>query len=213
MIRLKIKLCGHYAGKTCSFAVAPKVQFVDGIAELVGSPADVVGLQRCLERNFQAKPVDPAQLRAILKTKEMEGIYGKYYDQEGADEVNDHEDVPSEPSGQNGEEAAEEDADDVPVDDDSEEAEAEHGSEGSGHEDSGVPVSEESAKEIDNLLDAIDSLDPHNDDHWTRAGKPSVEAVSRAANRSDVTRREIEAVVDNYNRETALEEAKGEDEE
>lgn len=43
------------------------------------------------------------------------------------------------------------------------------------------------------LQRALSRLDPKNDEHWTRDGKPSVAAVERLYGSADVRRADIEA--------------------
>lgn len=57
-----------------------------------------------------------------------------------------------------------------------------------------------------NLLkvrDAIKSLDPMADEHWTAAGLPSVSAIATASGVPTVTRKDIEKVMPGYNRDAA----------
>ena len=49
----------------------------------------------------------------------------------------------------------------------------------------------------------VQGLDPNNDEHWTGAGKPSVEAVRREANDQNISRDDLTNAVGDYNRETA----------
>lgn len=51
---------------------------------------------------------------------------------------------------------------------------------------------EPSAPDPELIKAAVDGLDPANDDHWTSAGLPAVDAVKEALG-ADVTRAQIEA--------------------
>jgi hypothetical protein len=65
-----------------------------------------------------------------------------------------------------------------------------------------APASDADASDADHaalLKAAIDGLDPTNDDHWTRAGLPSVEAVETALGAS-VNRAQIEATAPGFTR-------------
>jgi len=59
------------------------------------------------------------------------------------------------------------------------------------------------------LLDAVMKLDPENDEHWTRIGKPAMQAVEGFYGSADITRADIEAAAPGFTRETAQEQAKG----
>jgi hypothetical protein len=53
-------------------------------------------------------------------------------------------------------------------------------------------------KEASRILAALAALDPHNDEHWTSAGLPSMAAVTAMA--GEVTRRQVEAVAPEFSR-------------
>lgn len=59
------------------------------------------------------------------------------------------------------------------------------------------------------LLDAVMKLDPENDEHWTKIGKPAMNAVEGFYGSADITRADIEAAAPGYVRDTAKEQAKG----
>ncbi|QYW02112.1 hypothetical protein CPT_Sonora_009 [Stenotrophomonas phage Sonora] len=63
----------------------------------------------------------------------------------------------------------------------------------------GEPVHEPNEK----LLRALHALDPADDSHWTRDGKPAMSAVGVAYGSEDVTRADVEAVAPGYNRSAA----------
>lgn len=54
----------------------------------------------------------------------------------------------------------------------------------------------------DTIKSAVELLDPANDEHWTAAGLPSVDAVTGLVGQK-VTRAEIEAAAPAFDRETA----------
>ena len=58
------------------------------------------------------------------------------------------------------------------------------------------------------LRDAILSLDPANDDHWTASGQPKMEAVE-ATFGINVTRKDVDAVAWDINRDTIKGDASG----
>ena len=53
------------------------------------------------------------------------------------------------------------------------------------------------------LAEALNHLDPADDEHWTQAGKPALEAVERFYGSSSVTRKDIEAARPGWGREDA----------
>ena len=53
-------------------------------------------------------------------------------------------------------------------------------------------------KDTSRILAALAALDPHNDEHWTSAGLPSMAAVIALA--GEVTRRQVEAVAPEFSR-------------
>lgn len=55
---------------------------------------------------------------------------------------------------------------------------------------------------IETVADALQALDPANDEHWTSRGVPSIEAMTKMLGRA-VTRAEIEAVAPDFTRSVA----------
>lgn len=53
------------------------------------------------------------------------------------------------------------------------------------------------------LLEAVKKLDPENDEHWTKIGKPAVEAVEKFYGSTDIARKDIEGAAPGYDREAA----------
>lgn len=53
-----------------------------------------------------------------------------------------------------------------------------------------------------NITDALKQLDPSNDDHWTASKQPKVDAV-KELHGEDVTREQIDAAAEGFNRDTA----------
>lgn len=83
---------------------------------------------------------------------------------------------------------------------------------GSGAEGDGVQAGREadakaqaaSDPNVLKIIDALKSLDPTNDDHWTDAGLPLVGIIATASGIVNVTRKDISAALPGWNRETAL---------
>ena len=53
------------------------------------------------------------------------------------------------------------------------------------------------------LAAALRQLDPENDDHWTKLGKPTMSAVEQFYGSAAVTRDEVEAAIPGFNRDAA----------
>ncbi len=83
---------------------------------------------------------------------------------------------------------------------------------GSGAEGDGVQAGREadakaqaaSDPNVLKIIDALKSLDPTNDDHWTDAGLPLVGVIATASGIVNVTRKDISAALPGWNREMAL---------
>ena len=50
------------------------------------------------------------------------------------------------------------------------------------------------------LIEALQALDPDDDDHWTAEGRPAMAALIDLAGR-EVTRREVDAIAPDFTRE------------
>lgn len=83
----------------------------------------------------------------------------------------------------------------APVDPEKPEGEPEQQDNGGGEQ------QPEGAK-IETVADALQALDPANEEHWTARGVPSIEAMTKMLGRV-VTRAEIEAVAPEYTRSVA----------
>lgn len=53
------------------------------------------------------------------------------------------------------------------------------------------------------LAEALAKLDPENDDHWTKLGKPAMSAVEQLYGSADITRGDVEAAIKDFDRNTA----------
>lgn len=71
-----------------------------------------------------------------------------------------------------------------------------------GHENSGFPGGEDSAR-ADRVGEALAKLNPNNDDDWTAMGLPAIAAVEKYVGRAGVTRAMVEAVAPDLRRSTA----------
>lgn len=57
--------------------------------------------------------------------------------------------------------------------------------------------------EANRLANALRQLDPENDDHWTKLGKPAMSAVEQLYGSAAVTRDEVEAAIPGFTRDVA----------
>lgn len=207
-MKLELTLVGALAGRNVKLA---GVKFTGGRTTLVGSEPDIAGMAKYLRRCYQALPEDSEKLARIMQTKEMVQIYGQYQPEKSPERISDDE-VQGQSGEQDGQGIAQAGSDDVEDDDESQEAGAGSIPEGAGHEDSRVSVpaaptvDDPATPQIDEKLKvAIASLDPDNNDHWTRkGGQPAVAAVAELVGRTDVTRRDIEAAAPGYGRSDAI---------
>lgn len=58
------------------------------------------------------------------------------------------------------------------------------------------------------LVDAVSKLDPENEEHWTRTGKPAMSAIETFYGSSDITRADVDAAAPGLSRDSAKEKAK-----
>lgn len=53
------------------------------------------------------------------------------------------------------------------------------------------------------LATALGQLDPENDEHWTKIGKPAMAALEQFYGSTDFTRADVEAAIPDFDREAA----------
>jgi len=53
------------------------------------------------------------------------------------------------------------------------------------------------------LAAALQKLDPENDEHWTKLGKPAMAALEQFYGSTDFTRADVEAAIPDFNRDAA----------
>jgi hypothetical protein len=62
------------------------------------------------------------------------------------------------------------------------------------------PEAEAEPQQLMTIVDAVYELDPANDLHWTKDGKPQLAPISKALNNAHVTRDEVEELTNGYRR-------------
>ncbi len=191
IIQTTFVLTGPLAGRTIRLGSQP-YPFDNGRLTIT-APAEEVALHaRFLERNWQAYPEGHPALKEVFNGQRdlQEG-----HQPDGQPPV--HGDV--QPNG-GWTEAGQQGPDKGT-------GAAENTSGGSGSVPSGdgqpegvrEPVAEVNTK----LQRAVLGLDPADDAHWTKDGKPAMTAVEKLYGATDITRADVEAVAPGFNREQA----------
>lgn len=195
-VRRTIQLAGHFRGKTIKIHGH---QFVKGLYTAEGPAKEVEGVCTYLERGYQALPVGDPRIAVIDRaTQEKE---------DGERQL---------PKGEGGG-PAESLRDDLrPPGDETPEVQRDNGGGtaggggggtgslpiGDGHTDPRVPPKEE-GPDAKRLREAVASLDPTVDEHWTKTGTPDIAALESKLGSGSVTRKGIDTVAKNYTREIA----------
>lgn len=186
VVTVTFVLTGAYAGRTITLGSLP-YPFKEGKLSLTG-PAEEVALHaRFMERNWQAFPEGHERL------KEPEN--GQREIQSGAQQPNGQADLhgDGEPGGSGAGPGVA-----GPVD---------GGSAGGGE--AGNPGAEAvrgdgPAPELNTKLQkAVMDLDPADDSHWTKEGKPAITAVEKLYGSAGITRADVEAVAPGFKRKAA----------
>lgn len=176
-------LTGTMAGKSINLG-SQGYPFRQGEFILNATPKETALHARFLERNWQAYPKGHPKLEV---------------NQDGQRNISSNSQSDEQPALQSGSESEGQGIEPSVAEDEgtaATEAETrEPGSVSSGH---GQP--EELNRK---LLKAVRSLDPKDDSHWTKDGKPAIKAVETMYGAADVTRTDVEAVAPGYTRPTS----------
>ena len=171
-LEVTFQLHGHYAGRTVKLG---KHQFVNGRVTYKGSPEDMLLLGRSLERNWCALPVGDPRF-------DKESDHGKRGVQKDEKQSDGQQPVLGDVQ-PDGEGAQAGDA----ADNGSGAGEAATGSAGT------VPTGDGSQEGVNlKLQKALKKLDPKDDTHWTKDGKPALSAVEKLYGASDFARSDVE---------------------
>jgi len=207
----RLVLTGPLAGQTTNLRGCA---FTDGVFEVYMPAEQFEGLATYLRRSFQAYVDGSDELKAAQKRDKQFAQENSNGERDNQGEVQppeggDEGDGDVQPEGQG---TPEEGPTSIEGD-----VDAETGAEGGipdrdGHEDSGLPESEhggtvrsDSAELTDPMVEAVLSLDPEEDSHWTAAGQPAVAAVAVAIGDESVTRKDIKEGASGYDRESVRE--------
>lgn len=179
-IRTVFVLTGPFAGRSINLGSAP-YRFENGRLAIVATPEEVALHARFLERNWEAYPEGHPKLEGNNGQRDIPPDAGPQTVQGDG-----------QPNGEGAE------AGKLTLD-------------GAGSNDpavgSGQAAHGDGSKAELNvkLLKAVRSLDPEDDTHWTKEGKPSIVAVTVAYGSTDVTRSDIDAVAPKYTRSRVVE--------
>ena len=192
--RVTLKLHGHYEGKTIELG---GVKFTNGIVKLFGPTPDIEGLMTYLGRSYQALPVEETVSNGTSKDETTSG--------QGNPKGLSSEVQPP------GSGLEEENSDDRAGTDDSDSNGSGSLSSGNGHEN---PRVSEAAKRFEEtsssktepvkLIEVLKQLDPENPNHWTSLGQPRMDAICKFYGSEGLTRRDVEAVWPEFNRDLAV---------
>ena len=193
---MKLILTGHYAGQTILINGS---QFIKGELPLKGDLKSMDGLIRYMATYNAFLAGSDELYEAQARDAALKGAT------DGTDTILDGQSGPSEggaPSDESGTSPGSGDgANGTPTD-----------GAGSGSEGDGVQAGREadakaqaaSDPTVLKIIDALKSLDPTNNEHWTDAGLPLVGIIAAASGVPNVTRKDISAALPGWNRETAL---------
>lgn len=183
VIQTTFHLTGPKAGQTINLGSLP-YPFVKGSLTIRATPEDTALHARALERNWQAYPEGHPALKEQSNGQR---------DLQAAEKPNSAAAVLSDlqPNGAGAESGVEEN-------NGSGAADPETGKAG------GVSHGDGQPPELNQkLLKAVRTLDPTNDEHWTKDGKPAVSAVAHLYGSADVTRKDVDAVAPGFTRDKA----------
>lgn len=196
LIQTTFVLVGPLAGKTVRLGSLP-YPFQSGKCLITATPQDMALHARLLERNWQAYPEGHPALKEVPNGERNihpeqptgEQVQGDLQPNGDGSEGGEQTDLSA---GATGGEAGQ--AGDVPNGDGQP-----AGVTGSDPTAGDPPPAEINVK----LQKAVMGLDPADDAHWTKDGKPTITAVTAAYGATDVTRADVEAVAPGFNREKA----------
>lgn len=214
-MRMKFRLFGAHAGSTI---VLCNTFFENGLAAIDDTPENLGHLERAL-RFYRAYSEGSAEYDAAVE-EESNGNRSKADPETGS---GDSERLLGEHDSSSGG-VTDEGPTQRSTYANGETGDARSGSNGSGHEDSGMAERETAgdqgsgesdqispdpnALDVDwKLVNIVEALDPTVDDHWTQAGLPAIAAIEQAYGSGEVTRALVEQAKPGWNRESAQQES------
>lgn len=196
-------LAGAYAGAT---RVLNGHQFVDGKLTLEGDPLSLAGPIRYLGRAYEAYPENSKELA------EAQARFDNHGDDNGdADAVSQ---TPESGSSETVQGDADSSGEGSPETGESDELGADDGDQGTdsvgpdgaerdGHEHAGNDSVK--GQTVSKLAEAVYSLNPDTDGHWTAQGLPAMAEVEKVYGESGITRRDVNEAAPGYDRDAARE--------
>jgi len=183
VIQTTFVLTGALAGKNINLG-SQGYPFREGKLTINATPEETALHARFLQRNWQAYPKGHPKLEEVI--------------QDGQRDIPPDHQQDEQPPVQGGSESEGEGTEaGVAQDEGTATTEPETGDAGTVSNGDGQPE-ELNAK----LLKAVQSLDPKDDSHWTKDGKPAMTAVEKLYGAADVTRADVEAVAPGFTRPT-----------
>ena len=180
-------------------------QFIDGECEIIGK-YEHVGFTAQYLSKYQAYAEGSIDYKEALAKEVEDGLTN-------GDEKNTESGITEEISdstNQGRRSASESDSTDSEESTSTEDGDRGADTNGDGHEDTRLPIEQEEENNGELIPDtnikltkAINSLDPENDDHWTKAGLPKLDAVELAYGRAGVTRADVEEISSGFTRDLA----------
>lgn len=209
IMRYEIRLFGPRRGQS---AVINGHEFNNGVSHLIGQPSNVVFALKYLATYGAYAKGTPEYDAALAAEEEADGISNNGSAAgPGTPDAADGEVQPE------GSRAAEEGAADGAGPDDPAEGDAGGGSDRDGHGHAGIPEFSEAERwvkpsepsvAVDSAIEAaVKRLDPDNEDHWNKDGRPKLSAVEESLGRAGVTRSDVEASAPGWGRDQAIEAA------
>lgn len=207
-VEVRLILTGPLTGKT----VTLNGHFFDqGVCVVTGEPGSLKFLFTYMARCYQAYPQGSVELE---KAREAWEAYCAKENGHGVSDVQEDEEQPDPPSEDasnlqpDGQGPATEDGEVSGANDAGAPGQTEPDASGNGlqdprPDDNQPPEGQNDTQALTKLGKAVMSLDPDNDEHWTGAGLPAMSAVEAAYGSTDITRKQVEAEMPNWNREMA----------
>lgn len=191
MSTLKLVMVGHYAGKTVTLNGHT---FVDGELTLTGDIAAYAGVVKYFS-TYNAWPAGSPELEAAQFQYE-ESAGGDNGGGSNLDGLEDGKDSSAKHSNESP-------ASGAPNGAGHDAGEGDALREGGASSGDGSSSGRDSDPRTLQIVDALKSLDPSVDDHWTDGGLPRVAAIEEASGIVGITRKEIEAAYKGFDREKA----------
>lgn len=215
-------LSGPYTGRTIRLR---GIQFIEGKARLLQEPEQIEGLITYMAKCYQAYPEGSSELRAaqerwrehLERSKHGQLQDGASAQPRPAGEVpRDVQPAGGGPGSPSPEVVRSDDAaqpGDPGVRPDGQERPGSAPPEAAGRPATpeAAPAREGHGPETATLIEAIQSLDPENDEVWTAGGQPTVAAVAGASGMPGVTRARITMAIPGFDRNKAREMRSGQE--